>query len=710
MIFRRSVTDAAEPPRPGDAADGDGQAADETAVTPSAGTTPESDGSPLPPDESEPDATAVADPDPAEPGEDEATAVVGTQNHEHLETEATNAVDPDAETAAAPADDPDATAVREPEVGPVDEVPIGEAAPAVPKKRKRGRRVLLGVGIPLVLLAGAYAGASWYFGDKVPQNTTVAGVDLSGMTATEATDALESQLADVLVEPVPVTMGDATTTIDPVAAGLRLDAAATVARFTGFTFDPRVVLGHLFGLGEQEPVIVTDEAALDAALAGAATELDLAPVDGVLEFVDGAGQVTTEPADGLSLDVASAAADLPQQWLTAQRPFELPSETTTPAIDDAAIDAAQTDIVDPLLSAPVTLQLNDEETELSPEQLAAAATLSPDGGSLSLVLDGERLAEVVTKAVPSIGETPEDARIVLKGGKPRIIPAVTGTGLDPDQLATVLAAAAVATDPEERVATAELAETEPDFSTEDAEELGVVEVVSSFSTPYPYDPTRTQNLINGTANISGTLIKPGETFSLIEALGPITIDNGYVSSHVVENGNVTDALGGGLSQVSTTTFNAAYEAGMEDIQHKPHSRWFDRYPAGREATMFAPDLDMQWGNNTPYGVLVQAWVDESTQRVHVQLWSTEYWDVDITSSSHYNITSPRTIYNERDECTPESAGPSGFTIDINRTVARGGEVNEQYSGGYSWTYSPWNRIVCGPPPSEDDDDSDDDEG
>jgi hypothetical protein len=109
-------------------------------------------------------------------------------------------------------------------------------------------------------------------------------------------------------------------------------------------------------------------------------------------------------------------------------------------------------------------------------------------------------------------------------------------------------------------------------------------------------------------------------------------------------------------------------------------------------------------------VLVQAWVDESTQRVHVQLWSTEYWDVEITSSNHYNITAPRTNYNERDECTAESAGPSGFTIDINRTVARGGEVNEQYSGGYSWTYSPWNRIVCGPPPSEDDEDDEDDEG
>jgi hypothetical protein len=67
-------------------------------------------------------------------------------------------------------------------------------------------------------------------------------------------------------------------------------------------------------------------------------------------------------------------------------------------------------------------------------------------------------------------------------------------------------------------------------------------------------------------------------------------------------------MGGGLSQLSTTTFNAAYEAGMEDVEHRPHSEWFSRYPAGREATIYTGVLDMRWKNTAPTGVLVQAWV------------------------------------------------------------------------------------------------------
>lgn len=613
---------------------------------------------------------------------------------------------PDPEAPAAEPD-PDATAVRDPATAVVDPDQPEEFATeevTVPtKKRHRGRKVLVGIGITIVVLAGAYVAAAYYLGDKVPQDTTVAGVDISGLSADEAVETLNTQLADVVVAPIPVTMGEGTTTIDPVAAGLTFDAQATVDGVTGFALDPAVVFGHLFGLGALDPVVVVDDDALTESVTGAATELDVAPVDGAIEFADGEAEVVSQPEDGISVDVAASAEMIESDWLTGQRPFPMPSETTEPTIDDAAIDAAMADIVDPMLSAAVTVELNDDKTDLSPDQLASSATLEPQGSALVLVLDGDRLAKIITKAVPSVGETPQDAQIVLKDGKPKIIPAVTGTGLEPDQLADVVAVAAVESEEADRVAVAELKETQPEFSTQDAKDLGVTEIVSEFSTPYPYDPTRTLNLVNGAANISNELILPGGEFSLIAALGPITVANGYVESHVVENGFVTNALGGGLSQISTTTFNAAFEAGMEDITHKPHSRWFDRYPAGRESTLYSPTLDMVWGNNTPYGVLVQAWVDQDDARVYVRLWSTPYWDVDIVSGSKYNFTSPKTVYNDLPTCEPESGGASGFSIDVSRTVARDGKASE-YSRDYSWTYSPWNNVVCGSEPSKDDDD------
>ena len=116
------------------------------------------------------------------------------------------------------------------------------------------------------------------------------------------------------------------------------------------------------------------------------------------------------------------------------------------------------------------------------------------------------------------------------------------------------------------------------------------------------------NITNGASKISGTLIRPGETFSLTDALGPIDAAHGFVEAGAIVSGEHTDAWGGGLSQISTTTYNAAFLAGFEDIEHRPHSEWFARYPEGREATIFTGTLDMRWKNNTPYGALVQAWV------------------------------------------------------------------------------------------------------
>ncbi|MFV0253038.1 MAG: VanW family protein [Beutenbergiaceae bacterium] len=563
------------------------------------------------------------------------------------------------------------------------------------EKPRRSRKLLIGVGIGLVVLAGGYFGAAWYFSDRVPPETTVAGVDLSGLSSATAQQVLADELADRVVEPIPVSMGDLETTIDPEVAGLALDVEATVDSFTGFRIAPQALWGHIVGIGAQDPVTDADADALNDALTTVAAELDVPPVDGVIEFVDGEASITVEPADGLGVDLDAAADELTQTWLTSERPLTLPTQVTAPVVDENAIDAAMADIVEPLLSGPVTVGLNDVEASLEPAQLAAVASLVPGDSGLELVLDGEALAAAVSELAPSVGETATDAQIVLQDGAPTIIPAVTGTGLQPDQLAEVVGAAAVATAPQDRVAVAELAETEAEFSTADAEALGVSEIISEFSTPYPYDPPRTANLVNGAAHISGTLILPGETFSLIEALGPITPANGYRYSHVVVNGKVEEALGGGLSQISTTTFNAAFEAGMEDIIHKPHSRYFDRYPAGREATMFTPSLDMQWGNNTPYGVMVQAWVADG--RVHVRLWGTKYWDVEIVSSSRYGFTSPRTITESGADCTPQSAGPGGFSIDISRTVALDGEVNATYSKDYSWTYAPVHRIVCEAP-------------
>ena len=133
----------------------------------------------------------------------------------------------------------------------------------------------------------------------------------------------------------------------------------------------------------------------------------------------------------------------------------------------------------------------------------------------------------------------------------------------------------------------------------------------------------------------------------------------------MEGFNAT-ALGGGLSQLSTNTFNLGYRGGMEDVTHQPHSKYFDRYPMGVEATIWQPTVDMVWQNNPPYAVLVETWVEDG--EVHSRLWSTDYYDVDIQVSEPYNYVQPTTKVNTSPDCVPYGAGGPGFTVDVSRNV------------------------------------------
>src|SRR5665648_604827 len=107
-----------------------------------------------------------------------------------------------------------------------------------------------------------------------------------------------------------------------------------------------------------------------------------------------------------------------------------------------------------------------------------------------------------------------------------------------------------------------------------------------------------------------------------------------------------------------------------------------------------PEINLRWKNNTPYGALVQSWVEGG--RVYVRIWSTPYWTVESTTSGRSGVTSPTTVYSQAPTCEAQSAGNSGFTVTVTRRVLLNGVENSTES----WTvrYKPQNAIVCGVPP------------
>ncbi|UZN04386.1 VanW family protein [Cellulomonas sp. S1-8] len=558
--------------------------------------------------------------------------------------------------------------------------------------RSRWPRALAITGGAIVLVAALYVGAAYALADRVPRGATVAGVEIGAMSSDEAEEVLASELADRTTSAVPVVAQDVQAELDPAAAGLQLDTGATVARLTGVDLaEPVRLWRHLVGIGAQPPVTQVDQGALDAALTELGGSLTLAPVDGTVVFADGAAHATAA-ADGWELDASSAAAVLEDGWLTELRPVVLPTTVVAPAVTEDETQRALAELAQPLAAAPVTVQVGDRQAVLDVATLTAHASLVPVDGVLALQLNGQALADAVLGQVPDLLTTASDARFEFQGGAPVIVPGTPGTTLDAAALAPAVALAATAgTD---RVASVELVQSDPAETTAALEALGVKEIVSEFSTPLTSEPRRTGNIATGLGNISGTLVRPGETFSLTEALGPIDAAHGFVEAGAIVNGEHRDAWGGGLSQVSTTTYNAGYFAGFEDVEHTPHSEWFQRYPEGREATIFTGVIDMKWKNNTPYGALVQGFVADG--RAHVRIWSTKHFTVETEKSGRSGVVSPTTVYSQSATCEPQSAGNPGFTVTNTRRVLLAGEVVDTES--HTWKYKAQNRVVCGTAP------------
>ena len=205
------------------------------------------------------------------------------------------------------------------------------------------------------------------------------------------------------------------------------------------------------------------------------------------------------------------------------------------------------------------------------------------------------------------------------------------------------------------------------------------------------------SLIDGTVTdfdegdlVNGTVVKPGEVFSLEKTLGEVDYEHGFADAGVISNGQHVDSLGGGLSQVATTVFNAGFEAGMDDTEHHAHQYYFDRYPAGREATLWTGKLDVKFTNSTSHAVLVQAWLDG--EQIHVRMWSTKYYDVSITSSDRFNFRPVSTERKSGPGCEPYSGGNPGFDITVTRTRKHDGKALPD--DVLTTQYAADNDIVC----------------
>lgn len=549
-------------------------------------------------------------------------------------------------------------------------------------------RILARSMIAIVVLAGAYLAVAWWTGRAVPAALVVEGVSVGGMTTEQATERLQAEFAAKVKAPIRVDLAgtNSSFSLEPATAGLTLDLPGTLAGLSGFTVDPSVIWNRLSGRPERPLLVHVDQNRLSEALTAQAAKVQSAPVDGTVSFVG--GKVVTTPAhNGLALHVDDAARKITQAWPRVQS-VTADATVTEPKVTQAKLDAAVRTFATPAMSGPVTIVIGDKTAVVTPEQYAGALSMVPDAtGALAPVVDAEALRGVVVSATSGFVVPAQNASIVLEGGAPVVRPSVAGVAVDTTPAADLLVKAMTA--PDRRMALS-LVPAAPALTTEAAQALGVKELVATFDSTFPNNPDRTVNLTTAANTINGTLIKPGEVFSLNGILGERTAAKGYREAGMILNGRLVKATGGGVSQISTVIYNLAWFSGVALTEHQAHSFYISRYPAGREATVNWPTIDNKWTNTTPYGMLVQMWVSGS--QVHGRMWSTKVYDVEAIEGPRTNPRPGKVIRDSSAGCVPQSSIVAGFDITVKRVIRKAGAVVKTES--YTTKYDAEDQVIC----------------
>ncbi len=562
---------------------------------------------------------------------------------------------------------------------------------------RRDRRLLRWLFVVVLVVVGALYLAGYAFaGDRLPQGTEVAGVDVGGRTPADARRDLARELRPRLDDPVEVVVDDRTFGVDPEQAGLEVDVAASVAQVpVGRSWNPADMWESLVGGGEYDAVVVTVDDLLAQRLEQVAEEVEEPAVEGGVRF-SRSGAEPTYPEEGLVLDVEAAESAVTSAYPFGGTPVQLERVPEEPEVTSDEVSRAMKEFANPAMSAPVTYRVGGEPVVLRPARFARVLSMRAEDGELVPEVDTKALRQVFRPAMVTLGDKPRDATVRIVDGRPRVIPAKKGVAVDWDRVERSFLRLVTAEEGERELEMPTTVE-RPDRTTKEARELGIVEEVSEFTTYYPHADYRNINIGRAAELVDGTILEPGEMFSLNETVGERTAENGFAQGTIISNGVFKEDFGGGVSQVATTTFNAAFFAGLEDVEHKPHSFYIDRYPVGREATVAWPVVDLRFRNDTDHGVLIQTVHTPSSfsnqGALTVRMWSTKVWDIASQTSERYAFTSPETRVLTGDECIPNE-GYGGFQIDVTRIFRRAGESEVVRREVMHTVYTPSDTVVC----------------
>jgi vancomycin resistance protein YoaR len=233
--------------------------------------------------------------------------------------------------------------------------------------------------------------------------------------------------------------------------------------------------------------------------------------------------------------------------------------------------------------------------------------------------------------------------------------------------------------------------------------MGIVGTVGAYETFYGGDANRVHNVQLVAHLVDNKLIAPGATFSFNDTTGERSADKGFREAPVIINGELQTGLGGGVCQVSTTVFNAAYEAGLPITTRTNHALYISHYPLGRDATVNYPDIDLKFVNDTGHWLLLRTWVGSSS--LTVALYGTPVHRRVETTAAPLRVVAPPPVQKTVDATlepgqtvVDESGVPAQATSVERKVYSADGKLLSDATWYSSYRAEP--RVIRVGPPKE----------
>lgn len=575
----------------------------------------------------------------------------------------------------------------------------------IPLRRGRMNRNQLAVVAAAIAVIVLAAFAFTRPGDDgvIARGVNIDGIEVAGLTSDEALPRLISHEDALASLPVTVLIAGIERTATPDELGFSMDHAEALAAASQVGRDGSIIsqffawAGSFFRTTTVTTATSLDDASVTAVLDSWDSLSAELVSDGGIELVNGQLTATygSRPPilvrDGLAETLLNVVVD-PDRPVRQLDTIDGPLRVSNDAVDLAMRQATE------LLSGSVRLEHADPPATLtiSSAELARAFTTSSSDGAIQLSLDAAVLEPRFQELRDAFSSTFQNAELsVDEDNNVTITPGSPGLRVDSESIVAAILAGAAAVD-----RTGDLpvtADAEPDVTVADLEALGIVHLVSGFTTYHDCCQDRVVNIQLMADTINGTILLPGESLSINDTIGERTTDKGYLPAGTIVNGEIVDTVGGGVSQFATTMYNAVFWGGFTDIDHRPHSLYFSRYPEGIEATLDFPNIDLAFRNDTESALYIKT--EHTSGSITVKLFGNNggrvvtgeqrsgSTNLTVVSegdpntavvvagsvSDRFNFVPPETIYEADAEIEPgttktKQSGRDGWTVTVTRTM------------------------------------------